>query len=243
MTPMVTLHHFSDPLWLTERGGWENEGVAVYFEAYVRKVVEALQEYTNLWITINEPNVFVAYSYVFGNFPPGEMDGLAAIRVMINQVRAHAAAYHAIHALQSSARVGIATNYMPLRPARNWFPLDHLVAGLQSNLFNEFTPRALTTGVLRFPMWFKRIPEAKNTQDFLGINYYTREYMAFNLFKAKELFGRRFFSPDADQSDTGYIANEPEGIFDAIRWGLKFKLPIIITENAVNRDACFFQLL
>jgi len=25
MTPMVTLHHFTDPLWLTDMGGWENE--------------------------------------------------------------------------------------------------------------------------------------------------------------------------------------------------------------------------
>ncbi len=26
MTPMVTLHHFSEPLWLVERGGWAVKG-------------------------------------------------------------------------------------------------------------------------------------------------------------------------------------------------------------------------
>ena len=27
MTAMVTLHHFTDPLWLSERGGWEAEDI------------------------------------------------------------------------------------------------------------------------------------------------------------------------------------------------------------------------
>lgn len=236
MTPLVTLHHFSDPLWLTERGGWVKEAVVGHFEGFVRKVVEALQEYVNLWITINEPNVYVAYGYVFGNFPPGEFDMLSAIKVMTNQVRAHAAAYHAIHEIQATARVGIATNYTPVIPARAWFPLDRWVVGLQSSLFNEFIPRALTTGSLRFPLWFKRIPVARGTQDFLGINYYTRELVAFNLFKAGEMFGRRFFPPDAELSDSGHLANEPQGMFDALRWGLKFKLPIIITENGIDNS-------
>lgn len=234
ITPMVTLHHFSDPLWLVDLGGWENEELAGYFEVYVRKVVDALKEYVNLWVTINEPNVYVAYSYLFGNFPPGKNDMMATARVMTNQVRAHTAAYHTIHKQQPVARVGIATNYTPAIPSRKLNPLDRMVASVQSNLFNEFMPRAITSGVLRFPLWFKRMPEAKNTLDFLGINYYTRAYVAFNLRKAKELFGRRFLSPDAEHSETGYLANEPEGLFDAIKWGLKFKLPIMITENGID---------
>ncbi|HSO28176.1 MAG TPA: family 1 glycosylhydrolase, partial [Anaerolineales bacterium] len=44
LTPLVTLHHFSDPLWLVERGGWENEEVVGFFVRYVQKVVEALRE-------------------------------------------------------------------------------------------------------------------------------------------------------------------------------------------------------
>ena len=234
MTPMVSLHHFSDPLWLTELGGWENETIADYFDTYVGKVVEALKEYVNLWITINEPNVFVAYSYLFGQFPPGENDLMAAVKVMTNQVLAHAMAYHTLHNQQPTSRVGIASNYTPIIPAKRLSPFDRMIAGIQSNLFNEFIPRAVTSGVLRFPLWSKRMPEAKNTLDFLGINYYTREYVAFDLRKAKELFGRRFLSPDAEHSDTGYLANEPEGLFDAIKWGLKFKLPMMITENGLD---------
>ncbi len=58
MTAMVTLHHFSDPLWLMEQGGWENGETPGKFADFVRKTMEALKEYTTLWVTINEPNVY-----------------------------------------------------------------------------------------------------------------------------------------------------------------------------------------
>jgi beta-glucosidase len=48
------------------------------------------------------------------------------------------------------------------------------------------------------------------------------------------MFGRRFYPPDADLSDNGFIANEPEGLFTALKWALQFKKPIIITENGVE---------
>jgi beta-glucosidase len=58
MLPLVTLHHFTDPLWVAERGGWENEETPQLFNRYVAKVVEALKEYVTMWVTINEPNVY-----------------------------------------------------------------------------------------------------------------------------------------------------------------------------------------
>ena len=45
LTPMVTLHHFSEPLWISELGSWQNEAICEHFGAFVRKTVEALQEY------------------------------------------------------------------------------------------------------------------------------------------------------------------------------------------------------
>src|ERR1051325_4601227 len=51
MTPMVTLHHFTDPLWFYEQGGWEREESVAQFEKFVRKTVEALKEYCTLWCT------------------------------------------------------------------------------------------------------------------------------------------------------------------------------------------------
>lgn len=72
MTPMVTLHHFSDPLWLVELGGWENEETPALFARYTRRVVSTLKDYVNLWITINEPNVYILSGWIAGVFPPRE---------------------------------------------------------------------------------------------------------------------------------------------------------------------------
>lgn len=234
LTPMVTLHHFSDPLWLAEQGGWENEDVAGWFEKFTNKVVEALREYANLWVTINEPNVLLTSSYILGDFPPGKTHLPTAFKVATNLLRAHARAYGCIHKLQPQAQAGLAINYRSFIPARPWFPLDRLSAGLQSRMFNDLFPRAADSGVLRFLASRKSIREARNTQDFLGINYYTRDRVAFSLLKPNEMFGKRFFPPGADLSDNGFIANEPEGMFAALKWGLRFKIPLIITENGIE---------
>lgn len=234
MTPLVTLHHFSDPLWISEQGGWENPTIIEHFTRYVRKVVEALHEYVNLWVTINEPNVLATLAYLMGLFPPGATSLGAARRVLVHLALAHAQAYHVIHQIQPTARVGLAINYRGFLPARKWSPLDRWAARLQSSFFNDFFPRACASGSLHFPLWVQRMPAIKGTQDFLGINYYTRERVAFNLMHVNELFGRRYFSPDAELSETGFIANEPEGMFQAIKWGLQYRVPLIITENGVE---------
>lgn len=234
MIPMVTLHHFSDPLWFSEMGGWENPDACDYFAKYVSKVIEALQEYVSLWATINEPNVLVASAYIFGDFPPGKRDFRTAQRVMYNLVHAHASAYHVIHQLQPGARVGVALNYRPFQPARSWSPLDRGMAGLLSNLFNDFFPRAFTTGKLRYPFARKRIPTAANTQDYLGINYYCGENVSFNLLRSTDLFTRRFYPPEAELSETGMIANMPQGLFEGLKWAKGFNLPVFITENGVE---------
>jgi beta-glucosidase len=234
ITPMVSLHHFCDPIWVSELGGWKNEDVVSLFETYVTKTVEALHEYTNLWITINEPNVLVFYSHLFGLFPPGEKNLQVIGKVYENLVRAHSAAYHAIHRIQPTARVGIATNYRSFKPAKAWNPLDRGLVGLANNVFNNAFPRALQDGFLRLPLTRKRIPEAKGTQDFLGLNYYTRDYVAFSFLHPSTLFLRLFLRPGAELSDTGFIANEPEGMFEALKWGLQFNIPLIVTENGIE---------
>src|SRR5512139_3354300 len=66
ITPFVTLHHFTDPLWLVEMGGWQNEIVVEKFEAFVRKVVGSLKDYVSYWFTLNEPNVYATEMHLLG---------------------------------------------------------------------------------------------------------------------------------------------------------------------------------
>ena len=233
ITPMVTLHHFSEPLWVAELGGWENEGIVDLFGDFVRKAVEALMPYCDLWVTINEPNVFAVCAYIEGVFPPGEKDLQAALKVLYNMVRAHARAYAIIHDLQPDAQVGTAINYRGFKPA-TWVPLDHWLASIHSKLFNDLFPRALMDGQFRAIIKKEQIPEAAGTQDFLGVNYYSCDTVRFDLTKRREMFARRFYPEDAILSESGFIANLPDGFSEAIHWGRQFGVPIIITENGVE---------
>lgn len=236
MTPLVSLHHFTDPLWLYEMGGWENEAVVALFEKFVRKTVEALKEYCTLWCTINEPNVYALNGYLTGDFPPGKQDNKLAMRVLANMLRAHAAAYRAIHAIQPEARVGYALHYRPQVPANPASPLDRLMTNIRYSGINLAFPSGISTGVMRTPLGNFRVPEVKGTQDYIGLNYYTVDTVAFDPRRPRELFTRAFYPKDADLSPTGFIANIPEGLFESIRWAQRTypNLPILITENGVE---------
>ncbi len=234
ITPMVTLHHFSNPLWLAEQGGWENATTVDRFSAFTRKVVEALREYVSLWVTINEPNVYTYSSYMGGQFPPGKNDLQTGFLVMANLLRGHAAAYQAIHTIQPNARAGLAINYTSFFPARAWFPPDALISRIISTMFNDFFPRALTDGKLNYIIRRERLPQVAHTQDFLGVNYYTRYHVKFDLAERNSLFGRRYYPQGMDMGDTGYYANVPEGMFEALQWGRKYGVPMIVTENGVE---------
>ena len=236
MTPMVTLHHFTDPLWLYDICGWEHDDVVPLFEKYVRKVVGALKEYVSYWVTINEPNVYALSGYVVGDFPACNKGLSTAMKVLANMIRGHAAAYHAIHEIQKEARVGVAHQHRPMVPRNPWSPLDRLMRNLRYDGFNMAFPTALSTGVMKTPVARVHIPEAKGTQDFLGLNYYSVDTISFHLGKAGELFTHGEYPKDADMSPTNFIANIPEGLFDTIKWGMRLfpNMPIIITENGVE---------
>lgn len=91
--PLLTLHHFSNPLWLEEKGAFLDSDNITYYLRYVHKVVEALGDLVEEYITINEPNVYAFNSYFAGAWPPGKQSFLAMSRVMTNLTAAHIEAY------------------------------------------------------------------------------------------------------------------------------------------------------
>lgn len=236
MTAMVTLHHFTDPLWLAEVGGWETEAVVPLFEKFVRKTVEALKEYCSLWCTINEPNIYALEGYMDKKFPPGQANLRLAMRVEANLLRGHAAAYRAIHEVQPEARVGFAHHHRSMVPRWSWFPLDVLERNIHFSAINMAFPSGVRTGVMRTPLGNVKIPEAKGTQDFFGLNYYSQDTVAFDLRNAAELFGRRYYPKGSDVAEGGMNVNLPEGLFRSIKWALQFNIPILITENGIEED-------
>ncbi len=55
--PIVTLHHFSSPVWLIRKGGWEAETVAEDFARYAAFVTKELGSELKYICTINEANM------------------------------------------------------------------------------------------------------------------------------------------------------------------------------------------
>jgi len=68
--PVVTLHHFTNPQWLSRSGGWQKRRSADNFLRYCDVVVRSLAKYVRCWITINEPTVYVYHAYILGVWPP-----------------------------------------------------------------------------------------------------------------------------------------------------------------------------
>jgi beta-glucosidase/6-phospho-beta-glucosidase/beta-galactosidase len=63
MIPLVTLHHFTWPVHVQERGGMTAEHFPQWYGAYVQKVVDSIGALIPYWVTFNEPNLLV-YGYV-----------------------------------------------------------------------------------------------------------------------------------------------------------------------------------
>ncbi len=89
------------------------------------------------WVTFNEPNVYAAFGYLFGEFPPGRLNELnSTLSVFGAMMRAHAAAYDVLHREQAEANVGLAVNYVVFEPARDNV-LDRQLALAYDALFNR----------------------------------------------------------------------------------------------------------
>ena len=64
------------------------------FERFAREVAAAVGDLSRFWVTFNEPNVYAACGYVFGEFPPGRKGELFnALRVNSIQAQLHVLAY------------------------------------------------------------------------------------------------------------------------------------------------------
>lgn len=55
--PIVTLHHFSSPVWLIAKGGWEADTTPADFARYTRYVMERIGPELHYICTINEANM------------------------------------------------------------------------------------------------------------------------------------------------------------------------------------------
>ena len=241
--PMVTLHHFTTPLWLAERGGWENPAIIPLFERFATKVAESLGEFCDLWCSINEPLIYAVLGWLAGEprsemhhqltFPPGKHDMDLMLKVVENLFLGHGAAYYAIHRIQPQARVGGAHNltyYQPLHPNS---PLDAFVVGQRERLMNLSGLEATLHGHIPRLLGSRRVRKLANTSDFIGLNYYDRVVLTFDSGSPGTLFSKQVVPARAEISDLHYGEVYPEGLYHLLKRLSRYGKPIYITENGL----------
>jgi len=237
LEPMVTLHHFTNPLWLAEQGGWANANTIAYFERFAHKVVDTLGDLCHLWCTINEPNIYALLAYVMGEWPPGQQNALDYIRVGRNQLRAHATAAQLIHKHDPQAQVGIVKHMALIDPVAPDRLTDQIVAWLQDRVLNQGFLISIARGRFQFPFGFGlgSIGVSYSENSFIGLNYYGRNHIRFDLKSPGTLFGSLVPAPPDVAWPEPWATRDifPEGIALLATELSQYRRPIYVTENGL----------
>ncbi len=207
----VTLHHFTNPIWLSRKGGWESSRTPEMFSRYAKYVSQHLGDLVDFWVTINEPVVYASQSYMKGIWPPQKRSAWAMLRVMRNMARAHTLAYRSLRHSHSHVPIGFAKHVIAYMPARTANLGDRMVSFMKDWFFNH--------------LFFFLIG---NKQDFIGVNYYFSDKVRLNLFPPS-VTSVPF---DVPKSDLGWSI-VPSGLTQALLHMKRYKKPIYITENGL----------
>ncbi|GAB4583676.1 family 1 glycosylhydrolase [Nocardia sp. IFM 10818] len=124
MRPMITLDHWVYPGWEADRGGWTNPGIVADWLANARVVVDRFAKYDPLWVTFNEPVMYMANEIMHGGLPA---TALPVMRERIGQ--AHNDIYDYIHRVHPGAMVTSNVAYVPAAEDAVNGPLMSAIAG------------------------------------------------------------------------------------------------------------------
>jgi len=222
--PIVTLHHFTNPAWFADRGGWARRDSADLFCRYVERVASSIRG-VRYWITINEPTVYAKHGFVVGDWPPFRRNAwLGAARALRGMARAHARAYEILRRLGPESRVGFAHSAPWIEPCDRSRVGDRGAAYLRDLLLNRAF-LALIDPPRRHP---RRL-------DFLGINYYARTIVRRRKMLAPPWGEECLSAHHLDRgpfSDTGWEVYPP-GLLAILEKFSRLGLPLMITENGV----------
>ncbi len=205
---VLTLWHWTNPIWLAKQGGWTNKKTIDYYLRYVKLIVRELGEYVDFWISLNEPMVHVANGYLVGKFPPNKkLNIFKARKVFKNLVKAHNGFYDLIHKNLPKAKVSITKLTNHFEPARKWCLIEIFFSWLANYFAND--------------LFLQKI---KNKIDFIGFDYYFHYRIVWYPPFKKNL--------NKKTTDMGWDIY-PAGIYCAIKYLSKFKKPIFIMENGL----------
>lgn len=224
LVPMVTLHHFTSPLWLARLGGWDDPETADRFAAFAERVARHLGDRVGAWCTINEINLT---ALAFDLPPERQARRLEKLRAAAGSkvqasglstflthgggapqvaIRAHALARMAVRA-ESKAPVGLTLALPDLRATPGGEAhRDRVRAATQDDFL-----------------------DIVGQDDFVGVQTYTRE-----------LFGPEGRLPPPEGCETTLTGWEfyPEALEASVRYAAaRTRKPIIVTENGIAAAA------
>lgn len=201
--PIVTLWHWTLPVWFADMGGFEKRRNIAFFERFVRKVFEELGREFRYVITLNEPEVYVAKSYLEAEWPPQKRSKKLAFTTYLNLITAHKRVHRIAKASGRKFIVGIAKN------------CAHYYAGDDAKL-SQWSARIAQWGADYF--YLNRV---RRHMDFIGLNYYF----------SNRFYGYKIHNPNERLSDMGWDMQPANIQFVLERLHAKYKLPLIVTEN------------
>jgi beta-glucosidase len=221
--PVVTLHHFTSPQWFADMGGWQHPHAAALFCAYVDRVVRELSGRVTYWVTINEPLIYMFFSYIAGDWPPNKRSLPQAARVRKNMIRGHIAAYRLIHTIYREQ--GLAH---PMVSIAHHMPAYSACTGSIRNRFSVWLRnRIVNRNILN-------ILSRRRTLDYIGVNYYTRTLVDTDSWSASDLVIK-----SCSHGHDALVKNSlgwevyPQGIYDVLAEVKEYRLPVFILENGI----------
>lgn len=229
----VTLHHFTNPRWFADGGGWLEDDSVDIFGRYATTACDALSDLLEVVNTINEPQVVAGAGYAIGYFPPRKADIQLAHKVTANLIKAHAQAVAAVRDT-SSARVGITLSIN-----------DHLGVDetAEARSFRDFVHHgmvgvyldALATGEIKgLQVPDERVGGLEGSDDLVGVQYYTK-FIADPTALTSEGQPRTEASEGERVTQMGWVWH-PEGFGKVLDEVAQIGIPVYVTENGVATD-------
>jgi beta-glucosidase len=202
--PIMTLFHFTLPVWFEDRGGFEKRANIKYFVRFAQKIVRELISDVQFIITINEPEVYTQASYFEKDWPPAKDSFSNGQRVIKNLILAHNQTAKTLHKLNCHLKVSIAKNSKYFYAGNNTLLSRFNVLKLQSK--DDYV-----------------IKRTIKQCDFLGVNYYMSD----------RVYGFKIRNPNQPISDLGWDMQPANLQFVLERLYRKYHKPIIVTENGL----------
>lgn len=219
LEPIVSLWHFTLPLWVAKIGGWKNPQTSQYFSKYVQKIISQIKG-VKFWLTINEPGIYAGQMHIHGAWPPRDINGFYFFRILNNLAKGHCLAYQEIKKIQPQAKVSFAHHWV-------------LFEGLD----------LLSKKFIKIYDWFWNLRVFNKFQpvDFQGINFYSRYGLRLWPFP-KRIYKKNSFIPPLE-TKFEYVESDPDSLYFTIKdvWQKLPQKPILVTEHGVADNKDFFR--